>query len=371
MSGRRTVGKKAGKKEELPSWDVEPAESSKPDPKKDSQDQMRPIWEEMEEQATPSWGAKGDLEGTRQEPKEHSEKQASAELDPEGSSPATNETIPLRRVEEEASKSQNIFERPTEADMGEPLGGEPLETDDADIQQQQAERKIGRSISDEDFSYWAADEHGNPRKTSETSQRAQKPYIIGRTRLDRQNVGLGALGQKFDALVMNDPDALGHREGRFIPSHNELPPSIALDPETFSRVEEPGMEPDEEAFLNLDSLRPTMSSTLTRHDFESLRDMIAEGFNGSQLILYWQRHRDPDVKPVDASAAYTWLKDLGTWKPVDEEIYPTSRETKAKISYANRIMTQIWGLQVQEEVEMPGRVTAKLATVPHTLISSE
>lgn len=331
MSGRRSVGKKAGKRERVSSWD---GDTQKP--------------------------AKRASAGHK------SQRMELDEDEPIGNT--RNEKLSKSRgLSDEQFVSQEVPEQTTE-----PQEDYVLPIDETEQQGLIKERTITRAFSEEDFNHWAAEEKEPTSEALEHYQNTQKPYIVGKTRLSRQNVGVGALGQRFNALVMKNPDALGHNKGRIVTAGKDLPPSIPFDLEGFSPVEDADMEPDEEAFLNLNTLRPTDSSTLTRYAFEALRDEIAEGFNGNQLILYWRRHDDPELKPAEASAAYSWLRDLGTWAPVDEaNIYPISREKKAKQYYAYRIMTSIWGLQVQEQVETPGRVVARLATLPFTLITSK
>lgn len=330
MSGRRSIGKKAGRREKLPSWDV---------------DTEKPAKKASESEKPSSW-----------------------ELDTDEPKKDTNESMPSsRELEEEQLVSQETSEQTTEAFEHETLQNEEMENED-----HPEERVITRTFSNKDFNHWATDNNANAGEALSHDQGSRKPYVVGKTRLDRQSIGVGALGQRFDALIMKNPDNLGHNQGRIVTAVKDLPPSIPFDLDTFSPLEDADLEPDEEAFLNLDALRPTDSSTLTRYDFEELRDEIADGFNGSQLVVYWRRRKNPDLKPAEASAAYPWLRDLGTWIPVDQDnAYPISREKKMKQQYAHRVMTQIWGLQIQEEVERPGRVTARLATLSYTLITSE
>lgn len=330
MSGRRGIEEKGSRRGKLASWgnDMEK-------PVRKASQKEKPSWEDDLE--TPSRKARPDREQSS------------------------------RDIREEQFSIQDAPEHTHEVPVDDPMRPEQMEDEG-----HPAERVIERSFSEEDFNSWAAGEEVNPSEALNHYQQSGKPYIVGKTRLDRQSVGVGALGQKFNALVMKDPDTLGHNEGRVLSTTEELPHSIPFDLEGFSPPENADLEPDEEAFLNLDAIRPTESSTLTRYEFEALRDEIADGFNGTQLISYWRRHHDSNLKPAEASAAYSWLRDLGTWVPVDEEsIHPISREKKAKQYYAYRLMTQTWGLQIQEEVEIPGRVTAKLATVPYTLVTSK
>ena len=287
--------------------------------------------------------------------------------------PSTTEKVPSETTNESAIDESSPHEESTEPPVDKTFPSEgpteelSEEVGDADYPIQ---RVTSRGFSPDDFSQWAAGEGEPSSEVLKHFQDTWQPYVVGKTRLDRQNVGVGALGQRFNALVMKDPDTLGHNEGRIVTAAKDLPPSIPFDLEGFAPAEIENMEPDEEAFENLDALRPTDSSTLTRHDFESLRDLIADGFNGSQLVMYWRTHRDPEEKPAYDSATYPWLQDLGTWTPVDQDgVHKLSREKKAKRYYAYRILTRIWGLQIQEEVEIPGRVVAKLRNLPHTLIT--
>ncbi len=193
-----------------------------------------------------------------------------------------------------------------------------------------------------------------------------KRYDSSRKRRPKRHVSGGRIlteaTERLDAPMLGKPaHAIVMKEGVF---RKKRLPLLDLDDEheptniesLLGAYNEPATL--EEARANIDELRPTTETSLTRKEFRKLQNTLTKGFLRSQLKDYIQEHRAAG-RANAAAQPYKWIKAVSPWVPLngdsntEEEIdrslrgyLPQSSTEKERMVV--QIMRECWGLSIQE-----------------------
>ncbi|KAK5998841.1 hypothetical protein PT974_01225 [Cladobotryum mycophilum] len=164
-----------------------------------------------------------------------------------------------------------------------------------------------------------------------------------------RNLGVEALGQPVEALVVKNPNQMRRpRKPVRMLEEEKMAESIDLHWQTvMPKVEEPD-ELMDEAVQNIDELRPIDTNTLRIKDFDDLADQLVEGFTYNQLLAYFHRNLPKiDTKKTEIPK-YDWVLEQTFWKASQPDHWEL---LKPKQRYAVMIIKKIWNLDIQEQVE--------------------
>ncbi|ODA78668.1 hypothetical protein RJ55_06050 [Drechmeria coniospora] len=157
--------------------------------------------------------------------------------------------------------------------------------------------------------------------------------------LRHQDLGVTVLGKPIEALIIKNPNKMRNLR-KPLPILEE---DTAVTGSPVHWGDNVPMDDDcssdfsAEVQRNIEELRPKYSTVLRRKDFDKLMSALVDGFTGSQLIDYFSKGNSDSMLNAADTPSYSWLAVL--------------------------IMTTMWKLEIQEQVEglgTPNRVIESL-----------
>ncbi|PNY29914.1 Uncharacterized protein TCAP_00174 [Tolypocladium capitatum] len=202
----------------------------------------------------------------------------------------------------------------------------------------------------------------NPQPSEAASQgepRTDEPAAAESSRafrhdlLHQQHLGVEALGKPVEALIIKNPNKM-KRSRKAVPLLEEAVASgVPLHWED-GLPQEDGPESDfsEEVWKNIDELRPSDTTVVRRRDFEKLVDALVDGFTREQLVGYFNGGDWEHTLQANNTPSYPWMVKQGAWQAAQSNQWGS---LKPKQQQAVLILTAMWNLEIQEQVEGLGR----------------
>lgn len=182
---------------------------------------------------------------------------------------------------------------------------------------------------------------------------AERRAISHELLLPRQ-LGVTALGQPIEALVMKNPNKMRPT----LKSPTKLKEQRGTSSDLYwkdlvaAQVEEDPDSPDVIAQRNIEELRPKMPTVLRMHDFMGLLQILTDGFTTIQLQRYHKTFPEKQVLVQEETPDYPWLMKQISWKA--SKTFPRISQSPKHI-YAQNILLKNWGISIQEYEEDLGR----------------
>lgn len=190
--------------------------------------------------------------------------------------------------------------------------------------------------------------------------------------VNRQSLGVDALGKPVEAFIIKNPNKL-----RFTRKENpDHPEGVAAsdatgEPLTWQSVM-PQMtdesELSEEVWQNIEEIRPNDTTIVRRKDFDKLIDYLVDGFTQEQLVTYFSRGNWDKILENTNGPLYTWLVKQSTWSPAQSNDWAS---LKPKQRQAVAILSGKWKLEILEQIEGLGRSIVWLQPDTFNLIASK
>ena len=201
----------------------------------------------------------------------------------------------------------------------------------------------------------SGDHHKN-NETAAEEQPSSSPLptrVFKHDLLNHQSLGVDALGKPVEALIIKNPNKL-RRAKKNIPVLEEQTDGSG-DPirwQSFVRDEgAPETDFTEEVWANIDELQPKDTTLLPRRDVNKLIDQLVDGFTKDQLAGYFNRG-NWDSSKGGRTPVHSWIERQGAWEAAQSNHWDRLRP---KQQHAAIIITAVWGIEVQEQVEGLGR----------------
>lgn len=232
---------------------------------------------------------------------------------------------------------------------------EATETADADSQFNSINHKEYDALAAEDDMHFET-----PNTATQPKTRAFKHEL-----LTHQYLGVAALGQPVEALILKDPNRMKRMKKSLPVLEFESTLKAPVELKWADYVDAPGDVKDSalEAWENIDEMRPAAdTSVISAHEYHKLVAALVDGFTRSQLSSYiTMKHTEALESEVqELSTEYPWIQKQTPWKPAFEiEL----EDTKPKYLLSAAIIDKLWKIEVREQVENLGRV---LLWVPPT-----
>lgn len=176
--------------------------------------------------------------------------------------------------------------------------------------------------------------------------------------LTHQNLGVAALGQPVEALILKDPNRMKRIKKSLPVLELESTLKAPVELKWADYVDAPGDAKDSalEAWENIDEMRPAAdASVISAHEYHKLVAALVDGFTRSQLSSYiTMKHTEAlESGEEELSTEYPWIQKQTPWKPAFEiEL----EDTKPKYLLSAAIINKLWKIEVREQVENLGRV---------------
>lgn len=188
--------------------------------------------------------------------------------------------------------------------------------------------------------------------------------------LNHQNLGVDALGKPVEALIIKNPNKMRSSK-RQIPVLEEEMAATGMPLEWQSVL--PNEETTEAAFSNevmqnIEELRPKDTGILKRRDIDKLIDGLVDGFTREQLVTYVNRGKWDGAFQEDNSPSYSWVLKQSPWVAAQSNHWEL---LKPKQQQAVLILTGMWKLEVQEQIEGLGRTIVWIQQDVLQLIASK
>lgn len=122
--------------------------------------------------------------------------------------------------------------------------------------------------------------------------------------------------------------------------------------DVLPREEGPEFDFSEEVRANIDELRPSDTTVVRRKDFEKLVDALVDGFTREQLVGYFNRGDWEHTLQANDAPSHPWMVKQGAWQAAQSNQWGS---LKPKQQQAVLILTAMWNLEIQEQVEGLGR----------------
>lgn len=193
------------------------------------------------------------------------------------------------------------------------------------------------------------------REYKERAAREKRQKLRGDELLYQRDVGIKALGQTVDALILRNPNKMfTSRADEPLIERDQPSKPFDLQNVVGHAQEASAAQPQSELFRNIEELRPSDTTVLRRSQFEELQQALLDGFTTAQLRAYMQAFPKENVEDI---APYAWVTEQ-----VDslhsEQNPEMSRSVKS--SFVLRIMLRAWHLETQDEYEKVGSMRFQL-----------
>ncbi|RFU80993.1 hypothetical protein TARUN_1208 [Trichoderma arundinaceum] len=175
--------------------------------------------------------------------------------------------------------------------------------------------------------------------------------------IQSRSVSVAALGEKIDAIMLKNPNEMKRPKRPVRRVQEEArETTVELDAERDNMVDQKE-ESDEEAMAaavkHIDDLRPVDRTILQREDFDSLANVLLEGFNMNQLARYFNQKRlAMSGLDLQKPFPYPWIAKQGPWVAAKPDHWGPLRPKQRQVIM---IMQMLWNLEVKEQVEGLGR----------------
>jgi hypothetical protein len=187
----------------------------------------------------------------------------------------------------------------------------------------------------------------------------------------RQSLGVGALGKPVDALIIKNPNKLRftkkeptehdtnvrHEVGTHLTWQSLVPQETEAEESAF----------DKEVWQNIEEIRPKESTIIKRKDFDKLVEYLAEGFTHEQLVTYFNLGNWDNIMDTTGEHSYSWLLKQSPWAAANLNDWAA---LKLKQRQAVAILTAMWKLEIQEQIEGLGRTVVWVKPDIFNLIAS-
>lgn len=197
-----------------------------------------------------------------------------------------------------------------------------------------------------------------------------------RVRPKTEALSIDILGRPAHAIVMKD---IGSSKNKY-----DIPQTEAendSEPVNLSDVlkQQAGVSTSDEVLLNIHELRPSQPRPITQRDFDSLRDVLVQGFTKAQLAAYMVRHQ-PETespKPPHSSSGAPWVLEQWPWVPDAAAIGKVSdpvldgylhASMSPKDQLAVRLMRECWAISTQEVENGQGYLDVRLRDLEFALL---
>lgn len=186
--------------------------------------------------------------------------------------------------------------------------------------------------------------------------------------LTHQYLGVAALGQPVEALVLKDPNRM-KRTKKTLPVYEPEAADASVELKWSDYVEPAGEEKDPalEAWDNLDEMKPVDSKTISVHEYHKLVDSLVEGFTRGQLASYiTMKHAQELEAEAGGPAKHGWVVKQTPWTPAHEI---DLQDTKPKYLLSAAIIDKVWKLEVREQVASLGRTLLWVTPITFKLLT--
>lgn len=203
-------------------------------------------------------------------------------------------------------------------------------------------------------------------ETPPTELQSRRPF--NDELLTHQYLGVAALGQPVEALILKDPNRM-KRARRSLPVLETEPTfSKAVELKWTDYVEstDDSKDPAREAWDNIDEMRPTDTNIISIYDFDHLVSSLVDGFTKQQLATYITTKHAEDLGAAVEEPQLPWVVKQTPWKAEhDIEL----QDTKPKYLLSAAIVDKVWKLDVREQVDSLGRALLWLEPITFKLLT--
>ncbi|KND88019.1 hypothetical protein TOPH_07280 [Tolypocladium ophioglossoides CBS 100239] len=191
-------------------------------------------------------------------------------------------------------------------------------------------------------------------RTDETAA-AESSRAFRHDLLRHQYLGVEALGKPVEALIIKNPNKMkSARKAVPLLEEEAVAAGVPLHWEdVLPKEEEPEFDFSEEVRKNIDELRPSDTTVVRRKDFEKLVNALVDGFTREQLVGYFNRGDWEHTLRANNTPSYPWMVKQVTWQAAQSNQWGS---LKQKQQQAVLILTAMWNLEIQEQVEGLGRM---------------
>ncbi|KAG9258636.1 mitochondrial inner-membrane-bound regulator-domain-containing protein [Emericellopsis atlantica] len=181
--------------------------------------------------------------------------------------------------------------------------------------------------------------------------------------LHQESMGLKALGEDLSAIIMNNPDTLRRPFEPIVMPKDA--PEEPLDWDQLLEAETPADADAEDISRNIEAMRPRHSPVLSSREYDALAKKVNDAFLSEQLVRYITPRKESMTDFGSINVSFPWMKSLSRWTPMGDRT--THQSPKRRL--VHDIMTKLWGLQRQEEVDKLGSCLVELKPEAYSLIT--
>jgi hypothetical protein len=160
---------------------------------------------------------------------------------------------------------------------------------------------------------------------------------------DAENIGVDMLGKPASVILLRNKRRRRTPQATPDDSQGLATPRIDFVQELDSEKKDVTLE---EAFRNINELRPEEGTPLNLREYQSLESVLSNGFSMQQLQAYIDQPSNLESSSYSnpTTPKYPWIKFQSPWSPSAR----LNLKTSAKGKVVARLMRQCWGLQVRE-----------------------
>jgi hypothetical protein len=175
--------------------------------------------------------------------------------------------------------------------------------------------------------------------------------------IQSRSVSVAALGEQIEAIMLKNPNEMKKPRRPVRRIQEEAPETkVELDIERDNMVDEKEESSEETmaaALKHISELRPVERTTLRMKDFDSLANILLDGFTFSQLTRYYNQERlAMSNRGLQKPPSYLWVVKQEPWVAAKPDHWGPLRPKQRQVIL---IMQSLWSLEVQEQVEGLGR----------------
>lgn len=169
---------------------------------------------------------------------------------------------------------------------------------------------------------------------------------------------MDALGQPVEVLVIKNPNKMRSTK-KPAPLLKEEMAATGLPLELQDLMPPTSAEPGdtEEVWQNIDEIRPKGTLVIRRREFEKKVKQLIDGFTQEQLKTYFDQGERSVALDSESKSTFPWILNQTPWiaAQCNARLKLTLKQRQAFM-----IMDVLWKLEIQEDIEGPGRMAVWL-----------